>query len=142
MKHSIKREDVKYFVNEEKRTVVAVLEGTKCLFTDFIYENDGLMSFHDHYYDFDNRYLLPNRFVGIAKCSVNDEWNEQLGKLIAFDRLKEKVNNSFVKCANKYVEDIDKSINTFCNNTQAYLNKLASNSDRRRNLINQLIKED
>ena len=100
------------------------------------------MSFHDHYYDFDNRYLLPNRFVGIAKCSVNDEWNEQLGKLIAFDRLKEKVNNSFIKCANKYVEDIDKSINTFCYNTQAYLNKLASNSDRRKNLINQLIKED
>ena len=141
MKHSIKREDVKYFVNEEKRTVVAVLEGTRYLFQDFIYENDGLMSVNVHY-DFDDRYCLPNRFIGIAKCSVNDEWNEQLGKLIAFDRLKEKVNNSFVKCANKYVEDIDKSSNTFCNNTQAYLNKLASNSDRRKNLINQLIKED
>ena len=141
MKHSIKREDVKYFVNEEKRTVVAVLEGTECLFTDFMYENDGPLPCRD-YYELDDRYSLPNRFVGIAKCSVNDEWNEQLGKLIAFDRLKEKVNNSFVKCANKYVEDIDKSINTFCNNTQAYLNKLASNSDRRRNLINQLIKED
>ena len=141
MKHSIKREDVKYFVNEEKRTVVAVLEGTECLFTDFIYENDGPLPYRD-YYELDDRYSLPNRFVGIAKCSVNDEWNEQLGKLIAFDRLKEKVNNSFVKSANKYVEDIDKSINTFFNNTQAYLNKLASNSDRRRNLINQLIKED
>lgn len=141
MKHSIKREDVKYFVNEEKRTVVAVLEGTECLFTDFMYENNGPLPCRD-YYELDNRYSLPNRFVGIAKCSVNDEWNEQLGKLIAFDRLKEKVNNSFVKCANKYVEDIDKSINTFCNNTQAYLNKLASNSDRRKNLINQLIMED
>ena len=142
MKHSIKREDVKYFVNEEKRTVVAVLEGTENLFTDFIYDNNGLIYFHDHYSVFYKSYRLPNRFVGIAKCSVNDEWNEQLGKLIAFDRLKEKVNNSFVKCANKYVEDIDKSINTFCNNTQAYLNKLASNSDRRKNLINQLIMED
>ena len=141
MKHSIKREDVKYFVNEEKRTVVAVLEGTEDLFTDFIYENDGLMSVSENY-DFDDRYLLPNRFVGIAKCSVNDEWNEQLGKLIAFDRLKEKVNNSFVKCANKYVEDIDNDIDTFCRNTKAYLDKLASNSDRRRNVINQLIKED
>lgn len=141
MKHSIKREDVKYFVNEEKRTVVAVLEGTECLFTDFMYENNGPLPCRD-YYELDNRYSLPNRFVGIAKCSVNDEWNEQLGKLIAFDRLKEKVNNSFVKCANKYVEDIDKSINTFCYNTQTYLNKLASNSDRRKNLINQLIMED
>lgn len=141
MKHSIKREDVKYFVNEEKRTVVAVLEGTECLFVDFMYENNGPLPCRD-YYELDDRYSLPNRFLGIAKCSVNDEWNEQLGKLIAFDRLKEKVNNSFVKCANKYVEDIDKSINTFCNNTQAYLNKLASNSDRRKNIINQLIKED
>ena len=141
MKHSIKREDVKYFVNEEKRTVVAVLEGTECLFVDFMYENNGPLPCRD-YYELDDRYSLPNRFLGIAKCSVNDEWNEQLGKLIAFDRLKEKVNNSFVKCANKYVEDIDKSINTFCNNTQAYLNKLASNSDRRKNVINQLIKED
>ena len=142
MKHSIKREDVKYFVNEEKRTVVAVLEGTEDLFTDFIYDNNGLISLNEHYYDFDNRYRLPNRFVGIAKCSINDEWNEQLGKLIAFDRLKEKVNNSFIKCANKYVEDIDNDIDTFCRNTKAYLDKLALNSDRRRNLINQLIKED
>ena len=141
MKHSIKREDVKYFVNEEKRTVVAVLEGTKDLFTDFIYDNNGLISLNDRYYDYDNRYRLPNRFVGIAKCSVNDEWNEQLGKLIAFDRLKEKVNNSFIKCANKYVRDVDNDINTFCRNTKAYLDKLESNSDRRRNLINQLIKE-
>ena len=141
MKHSIKREDVKYFVNEEKRTVVAVLEGTACLFTDFMYDNNGPLPCRD-YYKLDDRYSLPNRFVGIAKCSVNDEWNEQLGKLIAFDRLKEKVNNSFIKCANKYVEDIDNDINTFCRNTQAYLDKLASNSDRRKNLINQLIKED
>ena len=141
MKHSIKREDVKYFVNEEKRTVVAVLEGTECLFTDFMYENNGPLPCRD-YYELDDRYSLPNRFVGIAKCSVNDEWNEQLGKLIAFDRLKEKVNNSFIKCANKYVRDIDNNINTFCRNTKAYLDKLESNSDRRRNLINQLIKED
>ena len=141
MKHSIKREDVKYFVNEEKRTVVAVLEGTECLFVDFMYENNGPLPCRD-YYELDDRYSLPNRFVGIAKCSVNDEWNEQLGKLIAFDRLKEKVNNSFIKCANKYVEDIDNEINTFCCNTKAYLDKLASNSDRRKNLINQLIKED
>ena len=141
MKHSIKREDVKYFVNEEKRTVVAVLEGTECLFTDFMYENDGPLPCRD-YYELDDRYSLPNRFVGIAKCSVNDEWNEQLGKLIAFDRLKEKVNNSFIKCANKYVRDIDNNINTFFRNTKAYLDKLESNSDRRRNLINQLIKED
>ena len=141
MKHSIKREDVKYFVNEEKRTVVAVLEGTECLFTDFMYDNNGPLPCRD-YYELDDRYSLPNRFVGIAKCSVNDEWNEQLGKLIAFDRLKEKVNNSFIKCANKYVEDIDNDIDTFCRNTKAYLDKLASNSDRRRNVINQLIKED
>ena len=141
MKHSIKREDVKYFVNEEKRTVVAVLEGTEDLFTDFMYDNNGPLPCRD-YCELDDRYSLPNRFVGIAKCSVNDEWNEQLGKLIAFDRLKEKVNNSFIKCANKYVEDIDNDIDTFCRNTKAYLDKLESNSDRRRNLINQLIKED
>lgn len=141
MKHSIKREDVKYFVNEEKRTVVAVLEGTECLFVDFMYENNGPLPYRD-YYELDDRYSLPNRFVGIAKCSANDEWNEQLGKLIAFDRLKEKVNNSFIKCANKYIEDMDEAIDTFCRNTKAYLVKLESNSDRRRNLINQLIKED
>ena len=39
-------------------------------------------------------------------------------------------------------EDVDNDIDTFCRNTKAYLDKLASNSDRRRNLINQLIKED
>ena len=36
MKHSIRKEDVKYVVQPEQRKVVAYIEGTRNLFSDFV----------------------------------------------------------------------------------------------------------
>lgn len=141
MKHSIRREDVKYHVNKEKKIVVAILEHTEDLFINYIEENGGLYSYESIWRDL-KKYSMPARFVGISKCGPDDEWDEDFGKLVAFDRLKEKLNKSFVKRANTYVHSIEEALDNFCDNTQIYLNKLAKNSERRKEIINKHLSED
>ena len=39
MKHSIRKEDVTYVVRPEQKKVIAYIEGTQWMFTDFVNEN-------------------------------------------------------------------------------------------------------
>ena len=103
----ISMKDCKFFVNEEKRTVVCVIEGMR----------------YQVYNDLDQTIisagasiilgkamsaLLKNRFVGKAVCSVEDEWDENTGKLLAYNRAKNKFYHSYFKHLNRVMYDIDR----------------------------------
>ena len=142
MKHSIRKEDVKYVVNPEQRKVVAYIEGTKNMFTDFLEENYP-------YYDYPiwgdpirEKLAMPNRFCGISTCGPDDEWNEDTGRLIAFDRMKDSLNKSFFKRANTYVNEMEKRLDLFCDRTNAYGQKLEYNTNRRKALIEKILGSD
>ena len=139
MKHSIRKEDVKYVVNPEQRKVVAYIEGTKTMFTDFLEENYP-------YYDYPiwgdpirEKLAMPNRFCGISTCGPDDEWNEDTGRLIAFDRMKDSLNKSFFKRANTFVAEWEKRLDLFCDRTNAYGQKLEYNTHRRKALIEKIL---
>lgn len=106
--NGIKMSDCKFYVNEEKRTVVCVIPNTRDLLHEFIFDNFRFSDF-----DFDwalmNQELveMPSSFMGKAVCSQDDEWNEKTGRLIAFARAKTKCYNSFFKRANHVVQVID-----------------------------------
>lgn len=142
MKHSIRKEDVKYVVNPEQRKVVAYIEGTKTMFIDFLAENYP-------YYDcplwgdpIREKLAMPNRFCGISTCGPDDEWNEDTGRLIAFDRMKDNLNKSFFKRANTYVAEMEKRLDLFCDRTNAYGQKLEYNTNRRKALIKKILGSD
>ena len=78
--------------------------------------------------------LIPNSAYRIYLLK-NDNGEYAAFWLIGFNNLDDFEVDSTI-------DNIDNDINTFCRNTQAYLDKLASNSARRRDVINQLIKED
>lgn len=142
MKHSIRKEDVKYVVNPEQRKVVAYIEGTKTMFIDFLAENYP-------YYDcplwedpIRKKLVMPNRFCGISTCGPDDEWDEEIGRLIAFDRMKDSLNKSFFKRANTYVAEMEKRLDLFCDRTNAYGQKLEYNTNRRKALIEKILGSD
>lgn len=94
---------IKYVVNKEKRTCVALLEDTE---RDAIVKINKMCNkdarFAEHAAMFvynwaDSPYLIPNRFVGVAKCAVEDEWDEETGKAIAKDRLLTKYHKTINK---------------------------------------------
>lgn len=143
MKHSIRKEDVKYVVNPEEKKVVAYIEGTSRLFINFLEENfPHWYGFHWDDHKFANGLMMPNRFCGISTCGPDDEWNEDTGRLIAFDRMKDSLNKSFFKRANTFVNEWEKRLDLFCDRTNAYGQKLEYNTNRRKALIEKILGSD
>ena len=78
---------------------------------------------------------MPPRFVGIATCSPNDEWNEEIGRLIAFNRAKDKYNRSFFKHANNLMEEMDNYLNHVEDCFNNYGRKLSEGAAKRKERI-------
>jgi len=119
----IKMSDCRFYVNEAERTVVCVIpqfveEGnwrrfTSDMVTDFIEDNFQFPEI-DFYYSLESKLKdeleMPSTFMGKAVCSPEDEWNEEVGKMIAFSRAKDKCYKSFFKRANRFVQAIDRRL--------------------------------
>jgi hypothetical protein len=152
MRFNITTDNAKFFVDKEKKTVVCVIENTKKLFCDFVNTNFRISTDCDEIYNcvhgingcdsiLDEKMLMPNKFVGIAKCSENDEWNEDIGCTIAFSRAKNNLINSFFKRAQTYVNYIDKWLNEAVNTFNMLGEKLEVNKTKRNEYIASLIAE-
>lgn len=135
----VSKEDVIYIVDEKKRKVVAYVEGTKYELVNFISENKGILPDWFDMPKLHNKLLMPDKFVGIATCSPDDEWNPEIGKLIAYHRMKTNMSKSFFKHAETYYKLMLKKVNETVDLINVYGNKLTTNYNRRIETINQTI---
>ena len=135
----VSKEDVVYIVDEKKRKVVAYVEGTKYELVNFISENKGILPDWFDMPKLHNKLLMPDKFVGIATCSPDDEWNPEIGKLIAYHRMKTNMSKSFFKHAETYYKLMLKKVDETVDLINIYGNKLTANYNRRIETINQTI---
>ena len=109
----IKMSDCRFYVNEEERTIVCVIPNTSSMVIDFIWDNfnwaDVNMSDAIDY-RLRKQIRMPHSFMGKAKCADEDEWDEELGKMIAFSRAKDKCYKSFFRRANNFVQTVDRRL--------------------------------
>ena len=145
MKFNITMKDAKFFVNEEKRIVVCVIEHTNDLLIKFINNNCKLGSdcdgiFWEKYnHCLSKKLVMPNKFIGTAYCSEDDEWDENIGRVIAFSRAKDNLLQSFFKHTQTYVTYINKCLDesiTIFNNLGE---KLTQNKKHRHEYIINLV---
>lgn len=142
MKHSIRKEDVTYVVRPEQKKVIAYIEGTQWMFTDFVNENyPGSYVFWCNE-SMEDKLRMPNKFIGVATCDPDDVWDENVGRLIAFDRMKDNLNKSFFKRANTFVAEMEKRLDIFCDRVNGYGMKLETNMNRRKEIINKILGEE
>lgn len=110
----IKMSDCKFYVNEAERTVVCVIPNTWDMFESFVIDN---FDFSDINIDLaitgrlSEKMEMPRSFSGKAVCSEEDEWDEEVGRMIAFSRAKAKFYTSFFKRASMFVNTFDRCIN-------------------------------
>ena len=140
-KFNIRPEDCEYIVKKDERKVICILNNTSHLFISFADNNLALPidDWSNHIGVLYEKLIMPNRFIGISTCSPSDEWNENTGKVIAFSRLKDKVNRSFFKRANLIVNTYDKWINDAEDLLNGIGYKLSVNTEHRHNYINKLL---
>ena len=120
---------IEYIVNEDKRTVVAMIKfvsegGEKVsTFKDSEYIFDELWSVLRHFNSNKNywdktyrakaeKMYFPKYMTAKAKCSPEDKWNEEYGKNLAYNRLVEKIRN-YRNQAYHIVADVVEEIKDF-----------------------------
>lgn len=93
-----------FYVNHDKKTVTCVIKTESCTLNhpsrDYI--NSAVWETHD------KALFSDHTFVGIAKCSPLDEFNEEKGKRIAESKAKVKAFKAYNKMYTK-VSDLIKN---------------------------------
>ena len=141
---NIKMDDCKFFVDEEWRTVVCVIEDTYHIIHDFFsigysdVSNKNTPVFFEVNDALWTRLRMPARFVGKAVCAPEDEWNEEAGRLIAFDRAKHKLNVSFFKRAQLFVDMVDEAFTKMVASVNKYGERLSIGENRRQEHIQRI----
>lgn len=149
----IKMSDCRFYVNEAERTVVCVIpqfveEGnwrkfTSDMVTDFIEDNFMFPEIDFHYAlesKLTDELKMPSTFMGKAVCAPEDEWNEEIGKLIAFSRAKNKCYRSFFKRANHFAQVIDKRLGDIIDSFNDFGLKLEDKRQELEKRINEQVK--
>lgn len=75
---------IKYFVNEEKRQVIAVLENTRY---DAINKIEKMLGDTEFCFCGGKKYLMPNEFRAVVQCDERDEFDPEVGMRIAKERI-------------------------------------------------------
>ena len=104
MKVRIGKEDCKFYVNKERRAIACVINivnerPVQDAAHNFlsILEYDGIQIWPQI------KSKLRTSYVGLAKCSPQDEWNEETGKKIAFARAKIAFYKDFFRVFKEYL---------------------------------------
>lgn len=138
MRINIKAKDCKFIVNKEKRKVVCIIPETQYKFLDFLTHDERDITLD---FCYKNECILPNQIVGIATCSLDDEWDEELGRRIAFQRAKYKFNCAFFKRANLLMNNIDKFMAQLENKFNKYGEKITENLKKNEDIIDMIEKK-
>ena len=134
MKINIRPKDCKFIVDQEKRKVVCIIDNTE----------NKLFYFIDYFGPWSNRKCplefgrtvteklkMPRRFTGIATCAPNDEWNEEIGRAIAYGKAKYKFNVSLFKRGNYLVNYMDEYIAKLARQFDEYGERVSRNEAKR-----------
>ena len=112
------------------------------MFTDFVNENYPSAPIFWCDEPLEEKLKMPNKFLGISTCGPDDVWDENVGRLIAFDRMKDNLNKSFFKRANTFVAEMEKRLDIFCERVNGYGMKLETNMNRRKEIISKILGEE
>lgn len=92
---------IKYFVNEEKRQVIGVLDGTEW---DAINKINKMMVDTNFCFCATEKYMMPSFFRAVVQCDERDEFNVDEGKKIAKKRILDRYYASLDKRVNKFFD--------------------------------------
>lgn len=129
MKLGVNKKNCRFYVDEVARVVVCVIPDTRFTFVHFIEKNKNAYQIDLPFpYPYDE-YYFPSSISAKAKCAPEDEWDEEYGRELAYQRAKEKYYRYFFNLTDKYFAYIEKQVSRcveLFDEVQARLNKKAN----------------
>lgn len=94
---------IKYFINEEKRQVIGLLEYTTW---DAYNKISKIIRDTDFCVAPNQKYMMPSEFKAIVQCDPSDEFNVEEGKRIAKKRVLDRYYAALDKRVNKFIDAV------------------------------------
>ena len=124
--------DIRYYVNEEERIVVCVLNGCRYDFVEVLNRTDNPIT-NSYYISCRRQDIhMKDSFRGIARCAEGDEWNEEYGKKLAYHRAKNAHDKCLFNKCNKMMVYLDKKTDELADTISLFGYKLSRNFDKRK----------
>ena len=101
---NVQPENCTFYVNQEKKTIVCVYECAPYVLLHILPDYD-LWSPPDKH-----MVKMRGKYVGIARCSPEDTWEEQTGRDLAFARMKQKYMRNIFSVAQDWVNKESKKL--------------------------------
>ena len=92
---------IKYFVNEDKRQVIGVL--SNCRF-DAINKIEKMIADTEFCFCPSEKYVMPSEFRAVVQCDERDEFDPEVGKKIAKERILDRYYPALDKRVNKFFD--------------------------------------
>ena len=127
--------DCKFYIDEEKRKIICIIPNTDELALSFIDQFN--IGYSYNLKKIKKMLVMPKSFCGIATCHIEDKFDENIGKLIAYNKARRKLNVSLFKRLNSYVQFLDYELGHMIN----VLNDYGEKQSRRESTREQKIKE-
>ena len=89
---------IKYFVNEEKRQVIGLLDNTRY---DAINKIEKMLGDTEFCFCGGKKYLMPSEYRAVVQCDERDEFDPEIGKRIAKERILDRYYPALDKRVNK-----------------------------------------
>ena len=107
--------DVKYKVYADKGIVVAIIrpcpgEAIEEFNTKYMAQTTSGVGIYCRINKAGDHFAMPAKLTAVAKCHPEDTFNEELGKRIAFNKLRKKYNESMNKRLYKILTCLHKSV--------------------------------
>lgn len=97
-------DEIRYIIDEEKRTVVCLIKVQPTLTADIVDKYLEASNLHPTCgLDID---FLGYTFRGIAKCHPEDKWNEEVGCKLARERAEKQANRAINNELSAYVRNL------------------------------------
>ena len=122
---------VRYIVDKEHRKIICLLTNTEDALWSFIEKYNKDIIYWIPLNKQKTMLMMPSSFRGVATCAEGDEWDEELGKKIAYARARYKFDSSFFNHANHMVNYLDRSIDELSSALNRYGARISNNHARR-----------
>lgn len=124
--------EVRYFVDTEKKVVVCKLENcSNALICDMCHKG----------WPGDADFLIKDSFIGKAKCSSEDVFDENIGKKIAYKRAIAKVFEAKRKVLKAFVTDYKRVTDELVKDTSKLIAKYENIVNRKDQDIEKILEE-
>lgn len=113
----MKRSEIEYIINKEKRTVVAIMKGCRHdAYEDIIktLHNNNITTFATQSF-WELEYFISDTYRGKAHCSEEDTWDEEIGKRIARSRMLKKYYKAKIRVFDRVKNNLTKSLEGILN---------------------------